>query len=111
MGDTSKMYLCFSTSCCGFCHILNNLEIKHFALIKICFKEFAEFVKNNIDSTVIIEKPILRPFIDLMCETIAFHLEIEKELVNIKATRGEKLGFVGEGLGVEAESIVLLRRI
>ena len=69
------------------------------------------YVINNIDSTVIIEKPILRPFIDLMCETIAFHLEIEKELVNVKATRGEKLGFVGEGLGVEAESIVLLRKI
>ena len=32
------------------------------------------YVINNIDSTVIIEKTILRPFIDLMCETIAFHL-------------------------------------
>ena len=42
------------------------------------------YVINNIDSTVIIEKPILRRFIDLMCETIAFHLEIEKELVNVK---------------------------
>lgn len=66
---------------------------------------------NNIDCTVIIEKPILRPYIDTMCETIAKYLEIEKELVNVKATRGEKLGFVGEGLGVEAECVVLLKKI
>ena len=66
---------------------------------------------NNIDCTVIIEKPILRPYIDTMCETIAKYLEIEKKLVNVKATRGEKLGFVGEGLGVEAECVVLLKKI
>ena len=66
---------------------------------------------NNIDCTVIIEKPILRPYIDTMCETIAKYLEIEKTLVNVKATRGEKLGFVGEGLGVEAECVVLLKKI
>lgn len=66
---------------------------------------------NNIDCTVIIEKPILRPFIDSMCQNIANHLGISKSLVNVKATRGEKLGFVGEGLGVEAECVVLLKKL
>lgn len=66
---------------------------------------------GNIDCTVVIEKPILRPFIDTMCQNIALHLGIEKDLVNVKATRGEKLGFIGEGLGVEAECVVLLKKI
>ena len=66
---------------------------------------------GNIDCTVVIEKPILRPFIDTMCQNIALNLGIEKDLVNVKATRGEKLGFIGEGLGVEAECVVLLKKI
>lgn len=71
----------------------------------------AGYAINNIDCTVIIEKPILRPYIDTMCFNVASCLKINKELVNIKATRGEKLGFVGEGLGVEAECVVLLKKI
>lgn len=71
----------------------------------------AGYAINNIDCTVIIEKPILRPYIDTMCFNVANCLKINKELVNIKATRGEKLGFVGEGLGVEAECVVLLKKI
>ena len=71
----------------------------------------AGYAINNIDCTVIIEKPILRPYIDTMCFNVASCLNINKELVNIKATRGEKLGFVGEGLGVEAECVVLLKKI
>lgn len=70
-----------------------------------------EYEIVNIDSTVIIEKPILRPFIDTMCSNIASYLGINVESVNVKATRGEKLGFVGEGLGVEAECVVLLKKI
>lgn len=62
----------------------------------------------NIDSTIIIEKPILRPYIDQMRNNIASILEIDINDINIKATRGEKLGYIGEGLGVEAEAIVLL---
>ena len=71
----------------------------------------AGYAINNIDCTVIIEKPILRTYIDTMCFNVANCLKINKELVNIKATRGEKLGFVGEGLGVEAECVVLLKKI
>lgn len=70
-----------------------------------------EYEIVNIDSTVIIEKPILRPFIDTMCSNIASYLGINVESVNVKATRGEKLGFVGKGLGVEAECVVLLKKI
>ena len=64
----------------------------------------------NIDSIVMLEKPILRPYIDSMVESIANILGIEKEKVNVKATRGEGLGFIGEGLGIEARAVCLLKK-
>ena len=64
----------------------------------------------NIDSIVMLEKPILRPYIDEMCENIANYLGIKKEMVNVKATRGEGLGFIGEGLGIEAGAVVLIKK-
>lgn len=63
----------------------------------------------NIDSTIHIEKPMMKPYIDSMREAIAELLSIRREDVNVKATRGEKIGFVGRGEGVEAEAVVLLR--
>lgn len=65
----------------------------------------------NIDSTIHIEKPMMKPFINQMKERIASILEIDSLLVNIKATRGEKIGFVGKCEGVEAEAIVLIKKI
>ncbi len=62
----------------------------------------------NIDSTIHIEKPMMKPYIDSMCESIARLLGISKEVVNVKATRGEKIGYIGRGEGVEAECVVLL---
>ena len=76
---------------------------------KLLQKEKYEIV--NIDSIVLLEKPILRPYIDEMCKSIAGYLEIKKELVNVKATRGEGLGFIGEGLGIEASAIVLIKKV
>ncbi len=64
----------------------------------------------NIDSIVMLEKPILRPYIDAMRESISGLLEIKPEQVNIKATRGEGLGFIGEGLGIEARTVVLIKK-
>lgn len=64
----------------------------------------------NIDSIVMLEKPILRPYIDDMCNNIASLLGIKKEQINVKATRGEGLGFIGEGKGIEASAVVLLKK-
>ena len=64
---------------------------------------------GNIDALVIIEKPKLSPYIEKMRGNIAKILDCEVELVNIKATRGEGLGIVGEEKGVIAQAIVLLR--
>lgn len=62
----------------------------------------------NIDSLIIIEKPKMAPYLDQMKENIATHLHIDTSKINIKATRGEGLGFVGEGLGVVAEAVCLI---
>ncbi|MBR5754608.1 MAG: 2-C-methyl-D-erythritol 2,4-cyclodiphosphate synthase [Erysipelotrichaceae bacterium] len=50
----------------------------------------------NIDSLIMIEEPKMAPHIDAMKENIAIHLGIGLDQINIKATRGEGLGFIGE---------------
>ena len=64
----------------------------------------------NIDSLVLIEEPMLGRYIDEMKERIAYYLQIDKTQINIKATRGEKLGFVGKKKGVEARASVLIEK-
>lgn len=65
---------------------------------------------GNIDSLILIEKPKMAPYIELMRERISNALSCEIDRVSIKATRGEKLGFVGQEEGVVAQAIVLLER-
>lgn len=66
------------------------------------------YVVNNIDSTIIIEKPKLRDYIDMMREIIAKLLNLRMEQVSIKAKTSEKIGIVGRGEAAIAEAIVLL---
>lgn len=65
---------------------------------------------NNIDSLIIIEKPKMVTHKDEMKKNIANTLGINNDQINIKATRGEKLGFVGKEKGVIAQAIVLLEK-
>jgi len=65
----------------------------------------------NIDSLIMIEEPKMAPHIDLMRENIARSLNIDVSKINIKATRGETLGFVGRKEGVLAEAICLIEEI
>lgn len=65
---------------------------------------------NNVDVTIIAQRPKLAPFIAKMRELVAKDLGIEKEAVNIKATTTEKLGFTGRGEGIAAESVVSIVR-
>lgn len=66
---------------------------------------------NNLDITIYIEKPFLRPYIGKMKLNIAELLDIEEDRVNIKATRGEGLGFIGRGEGIAADCVVLLKQV
>lgn len=68
----------------------------------------SEYKIGNIDSTIIIERPKLRDYIDTMRENIAKVLNIEISQVNIKAKTSEKVGIVGRGEAAIAEAVVLL---
>ncbi|MDL2287780.1 2-C-methyl-D-erythritol 2,4-cyclodiphosphate synthase [Oscillospiraceae bacterium OttesenSCG-928-F05] len=64
---------------------------------------------ENIDSTVLCERPKLRPYIPAMTERIAAALRIPASAVNIKATTEEGLGFTGKGEGVAAHAVCLIK--
>ena len=66
------------------------------------------FIIENIDATIIAERPKMRPYIEEMNENIAEALGIEKHQVNVKATTEEGLGFTGNGKGISAQAICLL---
>ncbi len=64
----------------------------------------------NIDSTINIEKPKMAPHIQKMRENIAKMCECDIDQVSVKATRGEKMGFVGHEEGVLAIASVLVEK-
>ena len=70
-------------------------------------QEKAYFIEN-IDATVIAQKPKLRPYIAQMEENIAKTLGIAKEQINIKATTEEGLGFTGTEEGISSQAICML---
>ena len=69
------------------------------------------YVIENIDSTVIAQAPKLAPFIEKMRENIASACKIGIEQVNVKATTEEKLGFTGEGLGISAHAVCIIKNV
>ena len=63
---------------------------------------------NNIDATIIAQKPKMAPHILNMRQNIADALNIDIDKINVKATTEEGLGFTGECLGISSQSICLL---
>lgn len=63
----------------------------------------------NIDATVLAQRPKLRPYIDLMRENIAKALGVDADVISVKATTEEGLGFTGEGKGIAAHCICLIK--
>lgn len=68
------------------------------------------YVLSNLDATVMAEKPKLAPYIEMMRENIARVLEADLSQVSVKATRGEKLGFVGRQEGICSLCVCLLEK-
>ena len=68
------------------------------------------YVIENIDSTIIAQRPKMRPYIDRMRENIAAALNIETEQVSVKATTEEGLGFTGNGEGISAHAVCALEK-
>lgn len=84
---------------------------------KILLKRSLELIRQkgyavvNIDSTLCLEKPKIKPYVEEMRKVIAGIVEIHVEDVSIKATTTEKMGFVGREEGLVAYASVLLQRI
>ncbi|MBK8087246.1 MAG: 2-C-methyl-D-erythritol 2,4-cyclodiphosphate synthase [Chitinophagaceae bacterium] len=64
----------------------------------------------NVDSTLCLQAPKIKPFISQMQETIAAILELDTDAVSVKATTTEQMGFVGREEGLVAYATVLLEK-
>ena len=67
-----------------------------------------KFIIENIDATIIAQKPKMLPHIPYMVCNIAEALDLNTSQVNIKATTTEGLGFTGEGLGIASSAVALV---
>lgn len=65
---------------------------------------------NNIDSTIIAQKPKMAPYINEMRHNISNALNIDIDKINVKATTEEGLGFTGSCDGISSQSICLLTK-
>ena len=79
-------------------------------LLKKVYQQISQlgYQINNIDSTIILEQPKLRDYIDLMRASLARVLDLRIDQISIKAKTSEKIGVVGRGEAAIAEAVVLL---
>ncbi len=71
----------------------------------------SNYIIENIDATIIAQKPKMRPYIDEMRKNIAAALGIDAGKVNVKATTEEGLGFTGSGEGISAQAVCSLTTV
>ena len=64
---------------------------------------------NNVDSTLILEEPKLREYIDKMVANITSFLDMEPGRVNVKASTNEGMGFIGRREGIAAFAVVTMK--
>ena len=87
---------------------IDSKELLH-EVVEILHKK--DFEINNIDVTVLLQRPKLRNHIDEMIETLSAVMKIDKKKLSIKATTTEGLGFVGREEGVAAHCVTLINKI
>ena len=81
---------------------------------RILLREVARMVTNegfhigNVDATIIAQAPKMAPHIPLMVANIAADLGVAMNVINVKATTTEKLGYTGRGEGIAAQAVALL---
>lgn len=83
---------------------------------KNLLKEVTTLLKNhawqigNVDATLVMERPKIKPYIESMQVTLANCMGIEPSDVSIKATTNEQLGFIGRREGVSAHAVALIQK-
>jgi 2-C-methyl-D-erythritol 2,4-cyclodiphosphate synthase len=65
----------------------------------------------NMDSIIVAQRPKLKPYIEEMRGNIAKELSIDIDLISVKATTEERLGFTGEELGIKSYCVILLKKL
>lgn len=87
-------------------------DAESLCLLKTTYKKIVElgYVLVNCDSVIIAQEPKLMNFIPLMCENISSALNIDKEMVSIKSTTTEGMGFEGRKEGIAAQTVCLLEK-
>lgn len=84
---------------------------------KILLKETKALIEEkgynivNIDSTISAQQPKLKPYIPEMKDTMARVLGIDSDLISVKATTTEHMGFEGREEGISARAVVLLQKM
>ena len=68
------------------------------------------YTANNIDATIVAQKPKLAGFIEAMNQNIAKVLELDLDCVNVKATTTEGLGFAGTQEGIASYAVVGIKK-
>ncbi len=71
----------------------------------------AGFSVNNIDATIVAERPRMSPHIPAMVANIAAAAGVDRSRVNVKATTTEGLGFAGKGEGMAAYAVCTIKKI
>jgi 2-C-methyl-D-erythritol 2,4-cyclodiphosphate synthase len=69
-----------------------------------------KFTMNNLDATIIAQEPKLIKYLDDMKERLSDVLKMDPQMINLKATTTEGLGFCGRGEGMAALAVVTLKR-
>jgi 2-C-methyl-D-erythritol 2,4-cyclodiphosphate synthase len=98
-------------------HFPNNYEQYKDIDSKILLKKSNELIAQagyklvNIDSTLCMQEPKIKPYIEAMQQAIALCTGLEIDAISIKATTTEELGFVGREEGVVAHANVLLMKV
>ena len=101
LGDIGRHFPDTNQSYKGISSIELLIQVKNLLEDKL-------YIIENIDATIIAQKPKLAEFLPMMVTNIAIALGIEEGCINIKATTEEGLGFTGEGLGIAANAVCLI---
>lgn len=88
-------------------------DINSMILLKKAYSSVKEkgYVINNLDNTIIVQEPKMKPYIPLMREKLATVLEIDKSQISIKAKTMEEQDSIGQKQALAVHSVVLLRKV
>ena len=66
---------------------------------------------SNIDTTIVLESPKIRPFVPEMAQNLAQVLHIAGKDLNIKAKTNEGMGFIGRNEGIAVFAVVIIEKV